>query len=118
MTRANEVSGPGPLVGLSLRTLRAERGITQEQAVEMLRRAGLDWARANVASLESGRRQDVTLSELIVMTLAFGVPLRRWLEGHGGGATYQVRTARAFNLNHALAGLMEGQAPDQPVNVP
>jgi len=117
-SNGNSATGPGPVIGLSLRTLRAERGLTQEQALEMLRRAGLDWTRSNVASLESGRRQDITLSEIVLMTLAFGVPLSRWLQGHGGGAAYLVRTGRAFNLNHAIAGLLDGNAPDQAANVP
>jgi transcriptional regulator with XRE-family HTH domain len=117
-SNGNGATGPGPVIGLSLRTLRAERGLTQEQALEMLRWAGLDWTRSNVASLESGRRQDITLSELVLMTVAFGVPLSRWLQGHGHGVTYEVRTGRAFNLNHVIAGLLDGNSPNQRVNVP
>jgi transcriptional regulator with XRE-family HTH domain len=117
MAQSNEVSTLGQVVGLSLRMLRAERGITQEQAVALLRGVGLEWTRANVASLESGRRQDLTVTELVRLSMAFGVPLRRWLEA--SGLTYMVSLGGgALALNHGLAGLLDGASPHEPARVP
>jgi hypothetical protein len=43
----------------------------------------MPWSRDQVAFLESGRREDVQVSELILLSAVFEVPLRRWF--HGGG---------------------------------
>jgi transcriptional regulator with XRE-family HTH domain len=123
MSESRTEATVGQVVGLSLRTLRAERGLTQEQAVELIRAAGLPWTRANVASLESGRRQDLAFTDLVLLSRAFGVPLRRWLEANG--ATYFVslaagRTSGSYapwTLNVVLAGLLSGARPDEPVEV-
>jgi transcriptional regulator with XRE-family HTH domain len=105
----------GQMVGLSLRTLRAERGLTQEQTVEILRQVGLNWTRANVASLESGRRQDLTVTELVLLSTAFDVPPGRWLEANG--AVYMVGLGTASALNVGLASLLAGQKPSEPIQV-
>jgi len=110
--------GLGPVIGLSLRTLRSERLQTQEEVVELLRAAGLDWSRDNVASLEIGRRQDVTLTELILMSIAFDVPLRRWLQGHGPGHHYFVELGGRRGDSAPIANLFGDAKPSVPTKVP
>jgi RNA polymerase sigma factor (sigma-70 family) len=111
----DEYPSLGQIVGLSLRRAREARSNTQEQAAEALRAVGLNWTRANVASLESGRRQDLTLAELVLLSAGFGLPLRYWFEE----APPLVRLgAGAVVPTDRLVGLFQGSNPNGPVEVP
>jgi transcriptional regulator with XRE-family HTH domain len=71
------------VVGENMRDLRVERGWTQDDAARQLRRLGLPWTRSHIAALESQRRDDISLGELVFFSVAFGVSPERWLEGEG-----------------------------------
>ncbi|MHB8611206.1 MAG: helix-turn-helix domain-containing protein [Candidatus Dormibacteraceae bacterium] len=117
-TDFTQPTGLGPVIGLSLRTLRAELGLTQEQVVEMLRAAGLEWTRDNVASLEIGRRQDLTITELVLLSIALDVPLRRWLQGHGPGHHYYIQIGGRRGDSAPVASLFTNTKPSVPSDVP
>ncbi len=73
----------GAVVGETLRALRKEGLLTQQEAANMLARWGLPWTRAQVAGIEAGRRESFGLDELIVLSNAFDVRLRDWFPGYG-----------------------------------
>jgi transcriptional regulator with XRE-family HTH domain len=74
-------SKPGWIVGRNVREMRIERSWTQDDAARRLRQVGLPWTRSHIAALESQRRDDVSMSELVFLSAAFGVAPERWLEG-------------------------------------
>ncbi len=74
------------LVGRRVRELREETGRSQDQLADAARRAGLDWTRASVASLETGRR-GLSAEEFLLLPLAL-----RFLD----------------ERDHTLAELLEG----------
>lgn len=82
-TRGEEVLTVGEVVGRNLRQLRQDRSQTQDDAGRFLRSKGLEWTRDHVASLESGRRENIEVSALLALSLAYRVPLTRWFEGEG-----------------------------------
>lgn len=73
----------GRVVGENLRRLREQRGQTQDEAVVQAVFAGLPWTRARLAFLETGRRDDITVTELLLLSLAFNVSPAYWFEGSG-----------------------------------
>jgi transcriptional regulator with XRE-family HTH domain len=87
-----EAQSLGTAVGENVRRLREDRKITQEELSDYCRLAGLDWTRATIASLESGRREDLTISELVLVASVFDVPPATFFEGDGrlllGDTTY------------------------------
>lgn len=54
------------LVGGSLRSWRKEEGLTQDEVARAARQIGVDWTRATVAAIETGRR-DVSLGEFLAL---------------------------------------------------
>lgn len=95
----------GAVVGETLRALREEEGQTQQDVANMLARWGLAWTRAQVASIEAGRRESLGLDELIILSNAFDLRLRDWFPGYGtvrlGPGVYLARDKlrMIFSLN-------------------
>lgn len=58
------------VVGARVRVLREATGRSQDDLAHAAQRAGLDWTRASVASLETGRR-GLSAEELLLLPLAF-----------------------------------------------
>lgn len=73
----------GQVVGRNLAQLREGRGQTQQEAAAFLRANGLPWTAANVASIESGRRETIDLGALTLLATTYDVPLSRLFEGTG-----------------------------------
>lgn len=71
----------GAAVGENLKRLRLAARESQAECARRLAENGLDWKRDQVASLESGRRDSVTVSELLLIAWAYGVPLADLFEG-------------------------------------
>jgi transcriptional regulator with XRE-family HTH domain len=75
----------GVALGKRLRLLREQQGLRQEDVARVARTFGLDWTRATVAAIETGRRS-VALEEffllpnLVVETKT--IPGRRTLDSH------------------------------------
>ena len=59
-------------IGARLRSLRHERGISQDDVARAAQACGLEWTRAVVAALEGGRRE-LSAGELVLLPLALQV---------------------------------------------
>jgi transcriptional regulator with XRE-family HTH domain len=59
-------------VGRRIRKLREEAGRSQDELADAARRAGIDWTRASVASLETGRR-GLDAEEFMLLPLALKI---------------------------------------------
>lgn len=57
--------------------------MTQREAARYLQRSGLAWSHQYVAAIERGRRQQVSLHDLVILSWAFRVPVSRWFAGDG-----------------------------------
>lgn len=68
-------------VGENLRAARIRAGENQSQCATRLRLYGLDWSRDKVASAENGRRGSIAVEELLILSLAYKVPLAEWFAG-------------------------------------
>lgn len=73
----------GATVGENLRAARIQAGEDQSQCATRLRRHGLDWSRDKVASTENGRRGSIAVEELLILSVAYKVPLAEWFAGEG-----------------------------------
>src|ERR1035437_9112647 len=91
------------VIARNLAELRAERGSTQRDVAEAMRRVGFRWQVNRVAQIETLRRP-VALLEVVGLSRAFGVPVSRLLSGEDEidlptGITVPLAAIRA-----ALAG--------------
>lgn len=94
----------GAVVGENLARLRASRRQTQTEAAAFLREHGLSWSSANVAQIESGRRQNLTVTDLVMLSDAYKVQPAEWFAGKGSiQIAEHVRITRE-ELRQALAG--------------
>lgn len=98
---------PGAVIGRNLRELRAELNITQDEAARLIRESGLPWSRVHVAALEGGRREDLTFTELVLLSAAFEQPLSRWFAGDGS----VVLSRRLTVLLRRLREMASGEKP-------
>ncbi|MFF7690564.1 helix-turn-helix domain-containing protein [Streptomyces syringium] len=73
MSRHQKSAGPVPTIALRVKELRGRRGWTAAQLGEALGKHGVRWDRFAVANLENGKRQNVTVQELIALALALDV---------------------------------------------
>lgn len=73
----------GQAVGRNLAQLREQRGQTQQEAAAYLRAYGLSWTAANVASIESGRRESIDLGAFVVIAMAYDVAPSSLFNGAG-----------------------------------
>ncbi len=69
----------GVLIGANVARLRAERNLTQHELIQIWKRHGLHWPRPKLSALEAGRRDQITVGELVLMALAFGVALEAFV---------------------------------------
>ena len=91
------------VIARNLAELRAERGSTQTDVAEAMRRVGFRWQSNRVAQIETLRRP-VALLEVVGLSRAFGVSVSRLLSGEDEidlptGTTVPLAAIRA-----ALAG--------------
>jgi transcriptional regulator with XRE-family HTH domain len=63
------------LVAARVRVLRTAKGWTAEQLAREMTDIGVPWERAVVTKLETGRRQSVTVDELVALAIVLGVPV-------------------------------------------
>lgn len=94
----------GQAVGRRLRQLRGELKMTREEAAQAVRRWGVPWTVDVVMSFENGRRQDVSVGELLALCKAFNVAAADWLAGED---LVWVSDSSAINRAGAIA-LMTG----------
>lgn len=115
-TTKRSASKPGWVVGRNLRELRIERDWTQDDAARQLRLLGLPWTRSHIAALESQRRDDISLTELVFFSAAFGVPPHRWLDGDGFVQLGERLLVPLDQLREIVAGRAQHVVPaNEPV---
>ncbi|MFD4438106.1 helix-turn-helix domain-containing protein, partial [Bacillus safensis] len=73
----------GATVGENLRRVRIRAGESQAECAARVAGHGLAWSRDNVAALEGGRRAEVNVSELFILSAAYGLPVSDWFAGDG-----------------------------------
>lgn len=56
-----------------IRSIRKARGLSAAALAEAMREAGVPWDRSIVANIETGRRQDLRLTELVTFCRLFNV---------------------------------------------
>lgn len=61
------------VVARRVRQVRSRHGLTAKQVVERLRDQGIDWTRPTLVKLENGRRQSVSVAELLALALVLDV---------------------------------------------
>lgn len=66
-------SGPVAVIAQRVRQLRARKEMTAQQLAERLRQTGVPWDRATVTKLETGRRQNISITELLALALVLDV---------------------------------------------
>lgn len=77
---------PTQFVAQRMRELRRARGWSADRLVEELAKHGVSWNRGVVTKLETGRRESVSVAELLGLASAFSVmpltllPLGEWRE--------------------------------------
>lgn len=64
---------PVAVIARRVKELRGARGWTSAQLGEAVSKHGVQWDRFTVASLENGKRQNVTVAELLALALTLGV---------------------------------------------
>jgi transcriptional regulator with XRE-family HTH domain len=65
---------PTRAVAERVRALRAERRWTAQKLADEMTAAGLDWNRGVVTKLETGRRESVSITELLALAFVLDVP--------------------------------------------
>ncbi|MFC6422333.1 helix-turn-helix transcriptional regulator [Ornithinimicrobium tianjinense] len=117
MTEATDVEPEGglpigALVGRNVARLRAERRWTQIELRERWVQVGLAWPRPKLSALESGRRDAVSLGELVLMAIAFQEPLTELVRYDGpGDREIALSPASSQVTAEALASLFGGSPP-------
>lgn len=69
----NEATTPVATIAQRVKELRGRRGWTAAQLGAALGKHDVRWDRFTVANLESGKRQNVTVNELLALALALDV---------------------------------------------
>ena len=83
--------GPTAAIAQRVRELRTKRGWSAERLAQEMRGAGVGWNRGVVAKLESGRRQDVSVAELLALSFVLNVaPVHLVVSPTAVDASYQV----------------------------
>jgi transcriptional regulator with XRE-family HTH domain len=103
-------AGPIDTLARRVRQVRARRELTAQQLADRLRELGVPWDRATVTKLETGRRQNVTLTEWLALARALEVaPVHLLVEPEGPGAAadaaepYQVTPTETASREDARA---------------
>lgn len=118
---------PVGTIGVRVADLRARRGYTATELGEKLEAVGVPWNRFTVKALESGKRQNVTVTELLALARVLNVaPVHLVVPPDAENDTlYQVtpsetvpaKTARAwirgmFPILGGKAGEFHAEVPD------
>lgn len=111
MDESKSVKSLRAVVGERLRSLREDRGARQEDVADAVRLAGLEWTRSTVAAIEAGRRE-VSLEELLLLSLAYRLPLSFFFEGDGRVDLTPGATATRSVIRAKLNGDTQRWGPD------
>ncbi|MFJ7154652.1 helix-turn-helix domain-containing protein [Streptomyces sp. NPDC101118] len=84
-----EAAGPVEVIARRVKEVRGRKGLTAQQLADRLRKAGVPWDRATVTKLETNRRQNVSVVELLALARVLDVAPVHLLVPLGEGP-YQV----------------------------
>jgi transcriptional regulator with XRE-family HTH domain len=73
MSQHPEAHWPVKTIAKRVKLVRRRRGLTAANLAERMRAAGIKWDRNIVANLETGRRENVTVSELLALGVVLNV---------------------------------------------
>ncbi|HUP68497.1 MAG TPA: helix-turn-helix transcriptional regulator [Acidimicrobiales bacterium] len=111
MDESKTVKSLRAVIGERLKSLREDRGERQETVADAVRFAGLEWTRSTVAAIEAGRRE-VALEELLLLSLAYRLPLSYFFEGDGRVELTPGATATRTVIRAKLTGDTQRWGPD------
>lgn len=74
-------TGTTALIASRVRTLRSARQWTAQRLADEMNHVGIDWNRGVVSKLETGRRESVTVDELLGLAAALAVAPSALLPG-------------------------------------
>lgn len=107
----NEAWSPTATVAKRVREVRERRGLTAAQLAERLAEQGVPWERSTVAKLENGKRQNLTLTEWLALSVVLNVaPVHLLLPIEADEDSYQVTPERTNNVDHTR-GWIRGHWP-------
>lgn len=102
---------PVAAIARRVKNIRASRGLTASQLGELLTEQGVSWDRFTVAGLESGKRQNVSVAELLALSAVLNVaPVHLLLPIDDDDAQYQVTPHRAESVD-TVRGWVRGHYP-------
>ncbi|WP_256790148.1 helix-turn-helix domain-containing protein [Frankia sp. AvcI1] len=101
---SEHIQPEGVAVGQALRRIRTARGQSQGACAEHLRQCGLPWNRDTVVTLENGRRETITIRDLLGLSMAYDVPLADWFDGPGEIRVSDTVTITRGDLQRAFRG--------------
>ncbi|MGW6258786.1 helix-turn-helix domain-containing protein [Streptomyces sp. NPDC055085] len=82
--------GPTRWVAHRVRAVRERRGLTAQQVADALNDQGVGWQRSTVAKLESGRRENLSVAELLALSVVLEVAPVHLLVPTEDGVPYQT----------------------------
>ncbi|MFC8415707.1 helix-turn-helix transcriptional regulator [Streptomyces coelicoflavus] len=101
--------GPVPTIAQRVKALRGRKGWSAEDLGNALKDEGVKWDRFTVANLEKGKRQNVTVVELLALAKVLDVALVNLLVPVND-APYQVTPERVEDSD-AVRAWVRGQKP-------
>lgn len=113
----NEAWSPTATIAKRVREVRERRGLTAAQLAERLAEQGVPWERSTVAKLENGKRQNLTLTEWLALSVVLNVaPVHLLLPIAADADAYQVTPERTNRVDH-VRGWVRGYWPLPGANV-
>lgn len=100
----DEAKSLGQLLGDRLRDFREERGLTPDDLARAVQAVGLPWTRHTVHTFETGRRKQVALEELLLLSYAFRLEPGEWFVGNSWARLSDDARASLGVIRFLLAG--------------
>lgn len=102
---------PTEAVASRVRQLRRTRGWTAEELADRMTEVGIPWNQPVVSRLETGKRESISLAEVLALAYILDVaPIHLFVPIDPGEAEYQVVPSREIAV-HAAREWIRGQAP-------
>ncbi|MEU1813432.1 helix-turn-helix transcriptional regulator [Micromonospora aurantiaca (nom. illeg.)] len=87
----DEIAGPTQVIRLRVRELRAKQGWSAERLAAEMTKVGVAWTRVVVTKLETGRRPDISVVELLALAFVLDVaPIHLLVPVADGHVLYRV----------------------------
>lgn len=117
----------------NIKEMRLERGLSAQDMANLLAERGSSLTRSIIANLETGRRQDITITEAMDLAAVFDVSLEWLVTAHGPKCNwckdappigYQCTTCRAIGeappceLCKGSGQIIEGEYGDMEATCP